>query len=91
MDIIQKELSLQKKANQYALKNFGETDPDTLTSINNLAFLYESQGRYGEAEPLYKRFYQLSEEVLGPKHPFTLTSINNLAELYRSQGMYGEA
>jgi CHAT domain-containing protein len=86
-----KGIEFAEKANQYALKNFGETDPDTLKSINYLALLYESQGRYGEAEPLYRRFYQLSEEVLGPKHPDTLTSINNLAALYESQGRYGEA
>jgi len=84
-------IEFAEKAYQYALNNFGETDQDTLTSINNLAFLYNSQGRYGEAEPLYKRCLQLSEEVLGPKHPDTLTSINNLSELYRSQGRYGEA
>ncbi|MEZ5574703.1 MAG: tetratricopeptide repeat protein [Candidatus Competibacteraceae bacterium] len=30
-------------------------NPDTLTSVNNLAFLYEEQGRYEEAEPLYQR------------------------------------
>jgi len=84
-----KGIAFAEKAYQYALKNFGETDPDTLSSINNLAALYESQGRYGEAEPLYKRCLQLSEEVLGPKHPSTLRSINNLAALYESQGRYG--
>ena len=30
----------------------GPEHPDTLTSVNNLAGLYRSQGRYGEAEPL---------------------------------------
>jgi CHAT domain-containing protein/Flp pilus assembly protein TadD len=65
--------------------------PDTLTSINNLGLLYQSQGRYGEAEPLYKRCLQLREEVLGSNHPETLTSINNLALLYQAQGRYGEA
>src|SRR5262245_18416230 len=29
--------------------------PDTLTSLNNLAFPYVSQGRYSEAEPLGAR------------------------------------
>ena len=33
----------------------GREHPDTLTSVNNLAALYDTQGRYGEAEPLYKR------------------------------------
>ena len=31
----------------------GKEHPDTLISVNNLAVLYQAQGRYGEAEPLY--------------------------------------
>jgi CHAT domain-containing protein/tetratricopeptide (TPR) repeat protein len=80
-----------EKAYKYALNNFGKIDQDTLTSISKLALLYQSQGRYGEAEPLYKLSLQLREELLGPNHPSTLTSINNLAELYRLQGRYDEA
>ena len=38
----------------------GERHPDTLTSLNNLAALYTSQGRYGEAEPLLRRRWQLT-------------------------------
>jgi tetratricopeptide (TPR) repeat protein len=33
----------------------GSDHPDTATSLNNLAKLYKSQGRYGEAEPLLRR------------------------------------
>ena len=33
----------------------GPEHPDVATSLNNLALLYGSQGRYAEAEPLYKR------------------------------------
>ncbi|MCP4345555.1 MAG: tetratricopeptide repeat protein, partial [Desulfobacterales bacterium] len=72
-------------------KVLGKEHPDTLGSINNLATLYESQGRYGEAEPLYKEALQLREKILGKEHPDTLGSINNLAALYESQGRYGEA
>ena len=53
--------------------------------------LYASQGRYGEAEPLYQRALAASERVLGAEHPDTLVSVNNLAGLYASQGRYGEA
>ncbi|MCP4697503.1 MAG: CHAT domain-containing protein, partial [Gammaproteobacteria bacterium] len=56
-----------------------------------LANLYESQGRYGEAEPLFLRTLHISEQVLGKKHPHILISVNNLAELYRVQGRYSEA
>ncbi|WP_221931682.1 tetratricopeptide repeat protein [Palleronia caenipelagi] len=65
--------------------------PDTLSSVNNLAYLYRAQGRYDAAEPLYERALESRERVLGPEHPDTLTSVNNLACLYESQGRYDEA
>ena len=51
----------------------------------------ESQGRYAEAEPLYKRALAIPEKALGPDHPSVGTSLNNLAGLYRAQGRYAEA
>ncbi len=76
---------------RFAEQKLGPDHPSTLSSVNNLAVLYESQGRYGEAEPLYRRVLAASEKVLGPEHPDTLRSINNLAFLYQAQGRYGEA
>ena len=60
-------------------------------SLNNLAGLYRSQGRYEEAEPLYLEALDLCKRLLGDNHPSVATSLNNLAELYRSQGRYKEA
>ncbi|WP_146034064.1 tetratricopeptide repeat protein, partial [Nostoc cycadae] len=34
-------------------KVLGEEHPSVANSLNNLALLYNSQGRYSEAEPLY--------------------------------------
>ena len=45
-----------------------------LTSLNNLAGLYERQGRYEQAEPLYKRALVIVEKVLGPEHPDTVAA-----------------
>jgi tetratricopeptide (TPR) repeat protein len=56
-----------------------------------LAALYQSQGRYSEAEPLYKQALAIRKAQLGDNHPSTATSLNNLAELYRLQGRYSEA
>ena len=70
---------------------FGPRHPQTLNSMNNLAFLYRNQGRHGEAEPLYREALQLTREVLGPRHPRTLAGMNNLATLYERQGRHGEA
>ena len=60
-------------------------------SLNNLAGLYYSIGRYSDAEPLYERSLHIRETQLGADHPSTATSLNNLAELYRSMGRYSEA
>jgi len=82
---------LAERAYEVAVDAFGETHPDTLGSLNNMAFLYSRQGRYGEAEPLYARALELSRQTLGETHPQTLGSLNNMAGLYSRQGRYGEA
>ncbi len=51
------------------------------TSLNNLAVLYKAQGKYAEAEPLYKRALRIDERALGPDHPDVATDLNNLAVL----------
>ena len=63
-------------------KALGPDHPDVATSLNNLALLYDNQGRYADAEPLYKRSLAISRKALGPDHPDVATSLNNLAELY---------
>ncbi|MGF2040337.1 MAG: tetratricopeptide repeat protein [Nostoc sp. CmiVER01] len=66
-------------------------EEDVATSYNNLASLYESQGRYNEAEPLFIQALALRRQLLGDEHPDVATSLNNLALLYASQGRYSEA
>jgi tetratricopeptide (TPR) repeat protein len=53
--------------------------------------LYDSQGKYESAEPLYQRALDIWERQLGADHPSTATSLNNLAALYHSQGKYESA
>jgi tetratricopeptide (TPR) repeat protein len=65
--------------------------PELATSLNRLGNLYQSQGRYGEAEPLLEKALELRRSLLGEKHPDFATSLNDLAALYRDQGRYVEA
>ena len=58
---------------------YGKDHPDTLTSMNNLAMVLKSQGKYEAAEKMHRQTLQLSETVLGKDHPNALTSMNNLA------------
>ena len=69
----------------------GAEHPDTLTSMNNLASTYWSQGRWKEAEELFVQVMETRKKVSGAEHPSTLTSMNNLALTYRSQGRWKEA
>ena len=43
----------------------GPAHPNVATSLNNLALLYQAQGRYAEAEPLYRRALAIYEEGRG--------------------------
>ena len=45
------------------MKALGPEHPDTATSLNNLALLLEQQGRYVEAEPLFRRALAISEKA----------------------------
>ena len=72
-------------------KLLGEEHPSVASSLNNLAYLYYSQGRYEEAEPLFIQSLDMRKKLLGEEHPDVATSLNNLAGLYYSQGRYEEA
>ena len=56
--------------------------PDEALASNMLMFkghgVY-SEGRYSEAELLYRQVLEQRQRVLGPEHPDTIASINNLA------------
>jgi len=52
-------------------------------SLNNLALLYDIQGKYAEAAPLYQRALAIREKALGPDHPDVATALENYAGLLR--------
>ena len=51
-------------------QEFRPADPRLATSLDNLAALYNAQGKYAEAEPLHKRALAIFEKALGPEHPY---------------------
>ena len=55
-------------------KKLGADHPDTLASMNNLAFTWKEQKRVAEAIELMKQCVQLRTKVLGAEHPYTLSS-----------------
>ena len=80
-----------EKALNISEEQLGKNNPDTATSLNNLATLYQDQGKYKEAEFLFRRSLKICEEQLGENNPDTATSLNNLASIYQTQRKYKEA
>ncbi|KAK7048824.1 hypothetical protein R3P38DRAFT_3345817 [Favolaschia claudopus] len=82
---------LHRKVLERRKKLLGGEHPDTLTSMNNLAWTYWSQGRWSDAEGLQVAVLEIRKRLLGEEHPDTLTSMNNLASTYASQGRRSDA
>ncbi len=53
--------------------------------------LYKNQGKYAEAEPLYKRALAIFEKPLGPEHSDVAQSLENYAALLRKTGRTTDA
>ncbi|KAF3078608.1 hypothetical protein TWF102_003307, partial [Orbilia oligospora] len=51
-------------------KTLGKDHPSTLSTIHNIAVVFDNQGKYDEA--MYKRALAGKEKVLGKDHPSTL-------------------
>ncbi|NJR15498.1 MAG: tetratricopeptide repeat protein, partial [Calothrix sp. CSU_2_0] len=64
----QKAVELQEKL---------DSELELASSLNNLASLYRSQGKYEAAEPLYLQALELRKSILGENHPSYATSLNN--------------
>ncbi len=56
-------------------------------SLNGLGVVYQEQGRYADAEPLYQRCLKIRRAQLGADHQRYAQSLHNLAGLYTSQGL----
>ena len=69
----------------------GESHPTTLGNMNNLTGTYNKQGKYSEAEVLFKQCLDKQKVLLGENHRHTLNTMNNLANTYDRQGKYSEA
>jgi tetratricopeptide (TPR) repeat protein len=80
---------------QHSISIYDESSDAEATALgsplNNLAALYQSQGKYDEALPLYQRALAIREQELGPLHPSTANSLWWLATLYEQRKAYKQA
>jgi tetratricopeptide (TPR) repeat protein len=52
--------------------------------------VYRDQGKYGEAERLFKRALTIREQTLGPSHPDVAATRRDLAAVPSERGRYEE-
>ncbi|MEH2244033.1 tetratricopeptide repeat protein [Nostoc sp.] len=62
-----------------------------ITLFTKLAWFYQSQGLYQQAETWLQQCIELTQNRLGLEHSYVVTSLNKLAGLYESTGRYSEA
>jgi CHAT domain-containing protein/Flp pilus assembly protein TadD len=67
------------------------TPEDLAEALTWLAMAKQGNGRYAEAEPLFKRGLALREQGEGPEHPRTAESLRKLAWLFDYEGRYADA
>lgn len=72
-------------------EKLGPNDPKVATTLNNLANCLRTQGKHGEAEPLYKRALEVKEKSAGPLHPDLVPILDNYAKLLRASGREQDA
>src|SRR5271154_3522108 len=59
--------------------------------MNNLATVLRDQGKYEQAEEMFRQALRLRETVLGKEHPDILTSMSNLAYVLSNRKRFSEA
>ncbi|HEY3741409.1 MAG TPA: serine/threonine-protein kinase [Bryobacteraceae bacterium] len=84
----QKQLTRALELRKTAL---GEEHPDTLKTMDALAYSYRLEGAYARSEELYRDVVDRRKRVLGENHPDTLKSMNDLGVLYLYRDKYHEA
>jgi len=72
-------------------KAFHPHDPRLMVSVESLANLYASMGRFDQAEAYGKQAVEIAMQAFGHDHPSLARCLNNLAGLFYQQGRYAEA
>jgi CHAT domain-containing protein/tetratricopeptide (TPR) repeat protein len=89
---------LQKRDHQRAIADYQETlrrlgvnHPRYGYALKALGIAYQEQGKYAEAEDVYRRALATLEKTLGKNHEDVALTLTRLASVCDEEGKYGEA
>ncbi|HEY7330399.1 MAG TPA: serine/threonine-protein kinase [Gemmataceae bacterium] len=80
-----------KRTVELRKEHLGPDHPDTLISMNNLAWAYQDDGRWNDALAVAAETLERRQAVFGPDHFDTITSMHRLAFLYLESGRWKDA
>ena len=67
----------------------GAEHPATLSTANNLATCFYSQGKHAEAEEMQREVLAVRKRVLGAEHPATLAAASDMLQATRKRAAEG--
>ena len=73
------------------IRDNGKDSPELANALNNLARIYKDEGKYTEAEALYKRTLAMREKILGPQDPAIAVVLRNYASVLKELNRLDEA
>lgn len=74
-----------------AAEQFPDTDPRLAKTLNNMAALCHTQGKYQMAEDYYVQSLAIHERNHGQEHPEVAINLHNLAVLYSATRKFEQA
>ncbi len=78
-------------ADLVALARNEGTQEQLATALNEHAITFQAQGRYAQAEALYRQALEIARAIIAEGHPDYAFYLNNLADAVQAQGRYAEA
>ena len=91
IEIFQQSEKLAREVLEADSRIHGREHPETLSSMNELAWALTYQGKFEEARTLAQQALALQQRVLGREHPATLTTQDTLAKALEGLGHWAEA
>ncbi len=84
-------IPLHEKLVDWVKSDHGVESAEYAIRLNNLALVVEAQGRYAEAEGLYRVALEIDRATIGEGHPDYAIHLSNLAGVLHEQERNGEA
>ncbi len=88
---IAEKAALPEELDKVEASEHAEVNSRLAKSLNNMAALYHTQGKYSMAEDLYKRCLELKQRIYGDEHIEVAINLHNLAVLYSAKRRFEQA